>query len=414
MNRTVTIESLGRQGDGIAAAADGPLHVPFALPGETVALFGKGGKRARIERIVEASAQRQEPFCRHFGTCGGCRLQHFETEAYRVWKRGLVVEALARAGLETDVAPLVHFPIASRRRAVFSAVRTAAGPKPATVFGFQERDTNRVIDLVECPVMVPAISGKLDALRGLCHVLAPAKGIMKLTVLATGGGLDLAVETEGKLSPKSLDRAIAYAGEHGFARLSLNGETLAQFQAPVLTCGEVAVVPPPGGFAQAVSSAEDAMAGLVTGHLSECKRVADLFSGFGAFTLRLAASSEAHAVETDGAALEALERAWRQTGGALKRVTHERRDLFRRPMQVSELATFDGVVFDPPRAGAEAQARELAGSDVARIAAVSCNPVTLARDLTTLVAGGYHIVSVTPLDQFVFTPHVEAVALLQR
>ncbi|MEC9342804.1 MAG: RNA methyltransferase [Pseudomonadota bacterium] len=409
MRETLTIDRLGRQGDGVALRDGEAVHVPFALPGETVSVAGKG-KRARLEAVLAASPSRQEAICRHFGTCGGCRLQHFEAQAYRAWKREMVVEALVRAGIETPVAPLVTFPVASRRRAVFSATRTVSG----TIFGFQERDSNRIVDLADCPILLPELAGRLDAFRTLCGLLAPRKGTVRLTVLACGNGLDLAAECEGRVPDKIVSRAIALAGEEGFARLSLNGEILAQFLVPALACGSAMVTPPPGGFAQAVGEAETAMAGLVLGHLAECRRTADLFSGFGAFALRLAANSEVHAAEFDAAALAALDRAWRETGGALKRVTTDRRDLFRRPMTKEELAGFDGAVFDPPRAGAEAQVAQLAGSGARRIAAVSCNPVTLARDLRVLLDGGYRIVSVTPVDQFVFTAHVEAVALLQR
>ncbi|MCG6859539.1 MAG: RNA methyltransferase, partial [Salaquimonas sp.] len=181
MNETLHIDSLGRQGDGVAMTPDGPIHVPFALPGETVSVSGKG-KRARLEKVIEASPLRREPVCRHFGTCGGCRLQHFETQAYRDWKRGLVAEALVRAGIETEIGPLASFATASRRRAVFSAVRIASGPKPGIVFGFQERDSSRIVDLNECPVLTPAIAERLDALRSLCHLLAPSKGVLKLNV----------------------------------------------------------------------------------------------------------------------------------------------------------------------------------------------------------------------------------------
>ncbi len=413
MSETLHIDRLGRQGDGVAMLGETIAHVPFALAGETITVTSTG-QRLKLEKVLEASPERQAPICRHFGHCGGCRLQHFEDGAYRIWKRNLVVEALARAGIETAVEAMLCLPVASRRRAVFSAVRTASGPKSHIVFGFQERDSNRIIDLAECPVLVPAIGERLDVLKALCNALAPARGVMKLTVLACDNGLDLAAECAGKIADNSVDRAIALAGEAGLARLALNGEVVAQFRPPRLSCGSAAIIPPPGGFVQAAGAAEEAMARLVTGHLADCRRTADLFAGSGAFALRLAASSQVHAVEAHGAALEALDRAWRETGGALKRITTEKRDLYRRPLTAGELDGFDGAVFDPPRAGAEAQAGELAKSRVGRIAAVSCNAVTLARDLSLLVDAGYRVVSVTPIDQFVFTPHVEAVALLQR
>jgi 23S rRNA (uracil1939-C5)-methyltransferase len=209
-------------------------------------------------------------------------------------------------------------------------------------------------------------------------------------------------------------QAIAEAGRAGLLRLSLDGETLIEFERPIITIGRARVSPPPDAFAQAVAGAEAAMAALVTDHCRDARQAADLYSGFGAFALRMAEHSPIKAAESSGAAIHALDRAWRETGGALKTIRAERRDLERRPLMREELKGVDAVVFDPPRAGAEIQCRELAKSDVPRIAAVSCNPVTLARDLRILVDGGYRVLSVTPIDQFVFTPHVEAVALLER
>jgi 23S rRNA (uracil1939-C5)-methyltransferase len=182
----------------------------------------------------------------------------------------------------------------------------------------------------------------------------------------------------------------------------------------LLRTGIAWVTPPPGGFVQASAECENAMAELVTAHLAGCKKVADLFCGFGPFALRLAEYATVQAMESDGLALAALNQAWRETGGRLKAMVHDKRDLYRRPMSAVELKGIDGVVFDPPRAGAEVQARELAKSKVRRIAAVSCNPQTLVRDIKILLDGGFRLVSITPIDQFAFTPHLETVALLER
>ena len=200
---------------------------------------------------------------------------------------------------------------------------------------------------------------------------------------------------------------------HGFARLSIDDEIVIEPKKPMVTFGGVAVAIPPGAFLQATEAAEQAMADIVGGHLKRAKKVADLFAGCGSFALRLAMKSEVHAVEGDAAALSALDRGSRFATG-LKRVTGERRDLFRRPLTFKELNAFDGVVFDPPRAGAEDQSKQIARSDVPYVAAVSCNPVTLARDLRILIDGGYTLKSVTPIDQFLWSPHVEAVALLEK
>jgi 23S rRNA (uracil1939-C5)-methyltransferase len=234
-----------------------------------------------------------------------------------------------------------------------------------------------------------------------------------MTVTATASGLDIAAQGSGKLTDSQRRTASAFVVNAGFARLSVDGEIVIEPNKPVVVFGDIGVPVPPGSFLQATAPAEQAMADLVLGHLSRAKKVADLFAGAGSFALRLAKKSEVHAEEGDAAALAALDRGFRQASG-LKRVTTEKRDLFRRPLTFKELAAFDGIVFDPPRAGAEDQSKQIARSDVPYVAAVSCNPGTLARDLSILVAGGYRVKSVTPIDQFLWSQHVEAVALLEK
>lgn len=406
MSEIIHVEKLGRQGDGVAA--DGSF-VPFALPGETAAVSGSGEKR-RLESVTAPSPHRVEPLCRHFGTCGGCQMQHLATEQYLEWKRGLLVEALAREGIETDARPVISFGAHQRRRVIFTAIRAEGH----ILLGFSQKQTNRITDLSQCPVLLPQIEARLAEFRELCAILAPKIGTMKLTALVCDNGLDIAANNGGFTPDKAKQAAIAFAGAKGWLRLALNGETLIEFSRPLLSIGKAQVSPPPEGFVQAVAGAEEAMARLALSHLAGARHVADLFSGFGAFALRLSEHSTVLAADSSGAAIAALDRAWRETGGALKALKAERRDLFRRPLMAEELAKIDGVVFDPPRAGAEEQARELARSKVGRIAAISCNPVTLARDLRILIDGGYRVKAVTPIDQFVFTPHVEAVAEVER
>jgi 23S rRNA (uracil1939-C5)-methyltransferase len=234
-----------------------------------------------------------------------------------------------------------------------------------------------------------------------------------MAVTVTGSGLDVAVYESGKLGENQRRVASNFVMAQGFARLSIDDEIVIEPRKPVVMFGHVAVAPPPGVFLQATEAAEQTMADIVGDHLKRAKKVADLFAGCGSFALRLAAKSEVHAVEGDAAALSALDRGSRFATG-LKRVTGERRDLFRRPLTFKELNAFDGLVFDPPRAGAEDQSKQIARSDVPLVAAVSCNPVTLARDLHILLDGGYTLKSVTPIDQFLWSPHVEAVALLEK
>lgn len=404
----LTIERLGAQGDGVADGERGPVYVPFALPGEVVNAAVERD-RGTVIALLEASPLRIEPACRHFTVCGGCALQHLEEAAYREFKRQRVVEPLRQAGISAEVAPLVSCPRESRRRVVLAARRTERG----MLLGFHRPMSPEIVDIRECPVSLPSIVAALDDLRAVARLAGNTPRAFRMTVTVTASGLDVALAESGRLDDATRRNLSDLAIRLGLARLSIDGEIVVEPKKPVLMAGDVAVSPPAGAFLQAVESAEDAMAGLALAHLGKARRVADLFAGSGAFTFRLARHAEVHAVEGDAAALSALDRAFRHSAG-LKKVTGERRDLFRRPLLPRELDRFDGVVFDPPRAGAEEQATQLARSAVPRVVAVSCNPATLARDLSILVAGGYGIASVTPIDQFLWSPHVEAVALLEK
>lgn len=408
MNATFEIERLGGQGDGIARSESGPVYIRYALPGETVTA-ARQKDRADLIAVVKPSPQRVEPPCRHFGTCGGCALQHLDMEAYNAWKRAKVVDALKGAGIEAPVAPIVPCVPGTRRRVTFAGRRTAAG----MLLGYHEALSHQIVDIAECPIARPEIVAKQDELRGLAAIFAAGPAPFRMTVTTTASGLDIACEETGRLPDAARLAAIDFVRRAGFARLSVGGETVVATRPPVVMFGSIAVEPPPGAFLQATVEAEDAMAALVTGHLAGAKRTADLFSGSGTFALRLASRAAVHAVESDAASLAALDRAARFAGG-LRQVTTERRDLFRRPLLARELERFDGLVFDPPRAGAEDQSKQIARSAVPRVAAVSCNPVTLARDLAILIAGGYRVASVTPIDQFLWSGHVEAVALLEK
>lgn len=410
----VTINRLGAQGDGIAQTEAGPVYAPFTLPGETVALAVNKAHGTLIS-LKEASPERIEPSCRHFGpdgvngTCGGCTLQHASDPLYHAFKRNLLIDALKAKGMTPEVAPLVIARPGERRRAVFTARRT----EKELLLGFNQAQSHHIVAIGECPITSPGIVSRLATIRKIAAAMASGAEPFRITVLETDSGLDLAFE-DIKLNDRQRRSTVeAVLGERGIARVSLNGEIIIEPVKPLTDFGGVSVSPPPGAFTQATRPAEEAMAKLVLGHVGKAKRVADLFAGIGTFALRIARTARVHAVEGEEKALKALDFAARTTQG-LKPVTIEKRDLFRRPMMAQELKIFDAVVFDPPRAGAEAQCHELARSGVKKIAAVSCNPVTLARDLSILVAAGYRITSVTPIDQFLWSAHVEAVATLER
>ncbi|ODT56550.1 MAG: RNA methyltransferase [Methylobacterium sp. SCN 67-24] len=402
------IARLGGHGDGVADVNGGHVFIPFALPGETVTA-SRDKDRAQLLAVLEASPERVEPACRHFTECGGCQIQHLEDSAYREWKRGLVAHALKARGIETPVGDLVACPPHSRRRAAFTARNTETGLH----LGYNKAFSHTLVDIEECPVLLPSIVEASGTLRHLAGIIANTSKPFRFLVTATESGFDVAASDCGKPTEAIRRAATDFVIKSKIARLSIDGEIIVEPAKPMLTFGAATVTPPTGGFVQAVADAEQAMASLVTAHLRKAKKVADLYSGCGTFSLRLAANSEVHAVEGDAASLAALDRCFRFASG-LKRVTVERRDLDRRPLTFKELNAFDGVAFDPPRAGAEDQCKQLARSDVPYVAAVSCNPATLARDLRILIDGGYTLKSVTPIDQFLWSHHVEAVALLEK
>ncbi|MET3600477.1 class I SAM-dependent RNA methyltransferase [Martelella mangrovi] len=412
---TFVIERLGSQGDGIAASAEGPVYIPFTLPGEKVTVAREKSKATMLS-LLETSPERIAPLCRHFGpdgengTCGGCSLQHLERSAYDAFKRQVVIDALATHGIDCPVAPLVPSGPGERRRASFAGRRTEKG----ILLGFSSPESHHIVAIEECPVLTPTLFARLPALKLLAGILVSSGEPFRIAVLETQTGLDISFTDIAAPSEKRRQAAIrAVMTVKGIARLTIGDEIVVEPVKAALEMAGTRILPPPAGFAQATRAAEEAMAALVLKHLKGRKRVADLFSGFGTFALRLAEKARVHAVEFDGPALAALDQAARNRQG-LRQVTTERRDLFRRPLLPRELAPYDGVVFDPPRAGAKEQAEELARSAVPRIVAVSCNPQTLGRDLAILKAGGYRIDRVVPIDQFFRSAHVEAVAFLSR
>lgn len=405
----LTIDHIGRQGDGISRVDGRPVYVPFTLASEKVQVNGTGTRLELVE-VLASSPDRIDPLCNHFGTCGGCQLQHMGADAYQDWKRQLVIQPLQKAGIEHEVEHLVSFDLANRRKCVFNAKNINSGIQ----LGYAERASETIVPIEHCPVLDHAIVDRLEELRGLVASLPQSKKPFRLSVLSTKNGLDINIEGSGEIKTSLKEILVRKALAADFARLSYGDEILIEKRKPELQMGGVAITPPPGAFVQAISAAEQHMAELVCDHLKKCKSVADLFSGIGTFALRLAENSTVWAVEESAPALAGLDRAWRETGGKLKQVQTESRNLDRRPVSFRELKKIDGLVFDPPRAGAEAQAKQIARSKVKKLAAVSCNPVTLARDLSILIEGGYKITRIVPIDQFVFTPHVEVVVLLER
>jgi 23S rRNA (uracil1939-C5)-methyltransferase len=407
----LTIIGVGHRGDGVAEGPDGAIYVPGALPGEAVEVEEVSGHpdRRRLLNVERESPARIAPICPHFGVCGGCAVQHWDEAHYRAWKRGLVVEALRQAGLDAPVAELIDAHGDGRRRAVFHA---RSGSKDVLEVGFAAARSHRIVAIDRCPVLAPGLRGALSVAWALAEILGPTKKPLDIAATATDAGLDIDVRGSGALKPALMTALARIAAKHDLARLTRHGELVALARPPTVHIGKAIVPLPPAAFLQATAAGEAALAQIVLAACAGAGKIADLFAGIGPFALRLAESARIVAVDDDEAALAGLKRAAATPG--LKPVATERRDLFRRPLLADELKACDAVVFDPPRQGAEAQARALAASSVPSIVAVSCNPATFARDAAILVGAGYRIAEVTPVDQFRYAAHVEIVGRLER
>ncbi len=429
----LVIEGLGARGDGFADLAGRLVFVPFTLPGDRVRvrLTGEagGGFKAEVLELMEEGPGRAEPPCPHFGTCGGCALQHLSDAAYGEWKQGLVSQALAQRGLnDVAVAPLVRSAPGTRRRATLAATGAATGAATrdgANVgLGFHGRESHRVVDLETCLVLTPGLVSLLPALRGALAALLVPREAAAVTLCETETGIDVLIVSETAPGLAAREALAALAEARDLAQLSWAArpaagaapepEPVVMRRAPLLHFAGVPVAPPPGGFLQPTAAGEAALVDRVLAYLPEdAETIAELYAGCGTFTFALADCARVHAVERDETALAALWTAARQAGLA-GRITVTAQDLTRAPVLAEDLEGGDCVIFDPPRAGAREQAAEIARSSVPAAVAVSCNPKTFARDARILVDGGFTLVEVTPVDQFPWTGHLELVAKFRR
>ena len=413
MVERLAIDHVGHFGDGVALVGGQNVYVPYTLGGEIVEVMAVPGHhpdRRRLLQVERASPERIAPFCPHFTICGGCAIQHWESERYRAWKRGLVVGTLAQAKLDCDVAPLIDAHGAGRRRITLHA---RMGTHDVLKVGFAAANSHDIIAVDRCPILDPGLSGALDAAWALAEPLIATGKPLDIQLTATDNGLDVDVRGSGPLPASLIARLSDVAEQHRLARLTRHGELVLMRTPPTIAIGAARVILPPGSFLQATVAGEEALAALVSGHCRRAKHIADLFCGVGPFALRLAAKSRVAAFDSDAGSVAALQKAATTTSG-LKPVKAEVRDLFRRPLVPQELRDYDTLVFDPPRQGAQAQAQQLAASKIPVVVAVSCNIATFARDARILVDGGYRIEGVTPVDQFRHTPHVELVARFSR
>lgn len=411
---TLKIAHVAGQGDGVAHTPDGPVFAPLTLPGETVRGEVVDG-RMETPEILEASPDRIAPVSPQYGDCGGCSLQHWASGPYLDWKRELVVSTLARERIETEVEATVAVPPGTRRRLALHARRLEDG---RVVLGFKARKSWRLVEVSTCPVADPRLVAAFPALAKVAAAfLEHPKSAPTLHVTWTLDGLDVDVtgieRKSGGLSADRQMQAIRAAREADIARLSMAGDTLMMARQPRVQFGPAIVPLPAGGFLQAVPEAEAAMVERAVAAVKGAKKVADLFCGTGTFTFPLATVASVIAADASAAGIAALKQGIGSARG-MKQITAEARDLFRRPLSPYDLKGCEAIVFDPPRAGAIDQTAQIKDTKASVVVGVSCNPQTFARDARVLIDAGFRLETVTPVDQFLWSAHVELVGVFRR
>ncbi len=401
---TLRIADMGRKGEGIAHHEGRTFFVPGTLAGEEVRATGEGDRLTAVE-ITQASPDRIAAFCKHYQRCGGCQLQHWRDEPYRAWKIANVEQQLAARGLAHKVSTLIDAHGSGRRR-VSVHVRRKDGVVTA---GFMAARSHALLDIDACPILVPELSRSFGIARGLGARL----GDCDVSLTSTATGVDASVKAERKVLQQEYARLAGLIPDLALARLSVNGELIATAATPRIKMGRADVALPPGSFLQATAEGEATLARLVVEGMGKFKSAADLFCGIGPFAFRLAERGKVEAYDNDRAAITSLNAAAKSTP-SLKPIIGAARDLFREPLVANEMKTFDAVVFDPPRSGAEAQARQLAKSKVKTVVAVSCDAGSFARDAEILVGSGYRLTTLTAVDQFKWSSHIEVVAVFVR
>ena len=417
MSITLEILEVGARGDGVADLEGKRYFVPYCLPAETVEaepLDKRGdGIACELLEVLAPSRHRETPPCAHFGTCGGCALQHWRRDIYTGWKSELISKALAQRGVR---APRFEAPVGcepgERRRG--DIVLRREGKR--VLAGFHERASQTVVDIGTCVVASPRINAALAPLRSAMAAILRDGTSADAVVNETDTGLDVLIRPHRRfdLTLPIRETLIALAESADFARVSwgdrARAEPIVVRRTPQLALGDISVDPPPGVFLQATKRAELVMRAGVTAWGGEGAHIADLFAGIGA--LSLGKQGKASLYESDKTAVAAVDAALRKA--ATNRATAHLRDLFRNPLNARELDAFDAVVLDPPRAGAAAQCAELATSKVKRVVYASCDPASFARDVRTLQDGGYRLEKLMPIDQFLWSAHVELIALLTK
>ena len=418
MTDKLTIDEIGGRGDGLATLNGKVIYIPYAAPGD-VADVKLNGSKGRIRHIHKQSPHRSEPVCEHYTKCGGCNLQHISEDFYREWKEGLIKTALENQGVENiEIADLIISPKGSRRRTTLQAIGRGKGE---IVLGYSEKGSHNLIDLNSCPILMPVLEKLITPLKALLSGLLEQKEKMSVSLTAGDNGVDMVLKGKGEISLDLRMDLATFADKNNLARISWfntkakhpEHELLAERRKPYVTFEGNKVFFPEGSFLQATPQGQDALIKAMLAGIEGASRVVDLFSGCGTFSIAAAKQANVHAVENNEDMLNALKISSNQMTN-IKMVTTELRDLFLRPLLPHELNTYDVAIIDPPRAGAKHQMTEILNSDIKRLVMISCNPITFSRDVQDLVDAGFTMGVVTPVDQFLYSSHLEIVSVFTR
>ena len=406
------IDRLGSKGDGVAPLDGGEIIVPGALPGEEVRV-SHNAQRGRVEEVLRASPERVDAICVHYGACGGCQTQHMRAEAVAAWRQQSLEDVFARAGF-TDIRflPVLTSPLASRRRARFSAERV----KGKVMVGFNQRSRHEIVDIPDCVVLHKDVLAARELIASMVDLLArpevPRFSAL-VTLLENGIDIDLVGREEDSLSLAQREGLGALLADSNVVRLTLEGQLFSQKEVPLISLAGFLVPFPAGGFLQASREAEMALQDYV---LENCGGgpALDLYAGCGTLALPLAKTRAVHGVEIAGGAVDALAFVAKHHRSRLKQLTVQARNLEQEPLRPEELAKYETIILDPPRGGAAAQIREIAASAMRHVIYISCNPKTFARDAKVLHAAGFVMGAVQLVDQFRFSAHIELAACFNR
>ncbi|MDB4596308.1 class I SAM-dependent RNA methyltransferase [Amylibacter sp.] len=398
------VDRLGQLGDGIIDTPNGEIFAPFTLPGEHIEGNVENG-RVNSPKIIKPVSDRIKPACKHFKSCGGCSLQHASDTVISDWKIRKTQDALSQVNLHPEFRPIINSKAGSRRRATFAAKRTKKG----ALVGFHGRASDVIIEISECPISDPILLSGMPAFSQFAILGSSRKAVLRISATVSGNSLDVKIDNGKKLSATEISKFAQICNQFKILRLMWNDDVIAQSNPPSQKMGLADVIPPSGAFLQATKSGEAALIKTVLEIIGPSKRVVDLFAGCGTFALPISSKATVHALEGDASMIAALDSGWRAAGG-LHDIKSETRDLFRRPLMPDEFKKIDAIVIDPPRAGAVSQVVEIAKANVGRIAFVSCNPATFARDASILCNNGYNLDWVQVIDQFLWNPHIELVA----